>query len=106
MQCRTFAGLPSLADAEGADARTLARLKGQGDKVHEEAGELMVAAKEYAKAVAYGSYTMEDRLAMLDERADLVQAIVNFDRVFEVTDDEAREAQARCEFRNAQRGRY
>lgn len=68
-------------------------------KVHEEAAEAMVEACAWAK-------TGGGREIMLDEVADVVQALVNFLDAFGVTEDELEAAKRRCIERNHARGRY
>lgn len=81
------------------------QLKEQARKVHEEAGELMVAACDYVKA--NGTKVEKDtRSRMLDELADLMQAMTNFAYAFCVTEEELGHAAWGCWDRNAERGRY
>ena len=80
-------------------------LKVQARKVHEEAGELMVAACDYAK-LAGEPGEAEARARMVDELADLMQALVNFKYAFDVTDAEISEAAWDCLDRKRERGRF
>ena len=73
--------------------------KAQSVKVLEEAAELEVAASEYRKG--RGS-----RDCVLDELADVVQTLVNLCDAYGFADSEVREACARVQRRNVERGRY
>lgn len=80
------------------------QLKEQARKVHEEAGELMVAACDYVKA--HGTKAEEDaRSRMLDELADLMQAMTNFAWAFGVGTEDMERAAYDCWARNSDRGR-
>lgn len=86
-------GMPVFADVSNGRALAL--------KVLEEASELCEAAKRYDK-VPHDS----GRIDMLDEFADVTQALQNFAECFEITRDEVYAALDRCVERNEGRGRY
>ena len=68
-------------------------------KIHEEAAEAMVEACAWAE-------TGGGREVMLDELADVFQALANFVYAFQVTGEELSDAVVRCVERNHARGRY
>lgn len=80
-------------------------LKVQARKVHEEAGELMVAACDLAKLAGQPGEA-EARARMVDELADLMQALVNLKYGLNVTDSELADAALACWDKNRDRGRW
>ena len=80
-------------------------LKVQARKVHEEAGELMVAACDLAKLAGQPGEA-EARARMVDELADLMQALVNLKYAFCIEDGEIAGAALDCWGRNRDRGRF
>lgn len=78
-------------------------IKGQALKVLEEAAEVSVAAATYAKLDPIIRDTV--RTDLLDEIADLHQALHNLEEQLGVTFHEAEAAQLRCDQRNISRGR-
>lgn len=103
----TFANLPYV-DGAGVDA-VYGRIKEQAVKPLEEAGELMVAVVEYAKAFRTDACVGEFddlRERALDELADTYQALSNLAEVLGVTPYERDLAAHRCDGRNRARGRF
>lgn len=87
------------------EERLRRELRSRADKVLEEAAELSVAAKSLVDS--YGTRGEKDaRKAMLDEMADLTQALVNLKYALEVTDEELEHAAYDCYDRNRKRGRF
>lgn len=103
---RSFSGLPS-SDGDRTPGWRDA-MRAQCCKVHEEAAELMVASKLYVDALCSrdGDGELEYRQEMLDEAADVVQALTNLAACMGVTDAELSRAMERCDERNARRGRF
>ena len=67
----------------------------------EESAELVEASKTWLKS----GDDPDARRAMLDEMADVLQTIANQCAAFHIGESELRDAQARCETRNRERGR-
>ncbi len=86
------------------DAAEAENLKEQARKVHEEAGELMVAACDLVMAHGTGK---EPAAAsrMMEELADLMQALTNFAWAFGVGTEDMERAAYDCWARNSDRGR-
>lgn len=79
-------------------------LKEQARKVHDEAGELMVAACDLVKA--HGTPAAPAATSrMMEELADLMQALTNFTWAFGVGVEDMERAAHDCWARNAARGR-
>ncbi len=72
--------------------------RAQALKVLEEASELREAASGLVKGEG-------SRERMLDEWADVMQAMANFEASFGITDAERGDARIRCYRRNRERGR-
>lgn len=70
----------------------------------EEAAEFFVAWRFWIQRRDNQRYSAKAREKMLDKAADVVQAVVNC--VASVGIDDMSELMARCEKRNAKRGRY
>lgn len=70
----------------------------------EEAAELFAAWQNWVHKRSSPRYATKARGEMLDEAADVIQAVVNC--VAATGIDDMSELMARCERRNAQRGRY
>ena len=71
----------------------------QALKILEEASELREAASSLTKGEG-------SRERMLDEWADVMQALANFEASYGITDAERGDARIRCYKRNRDRGRY
>ena len=83
--------------------------KAQALKVLEEAAEAYGAAADYAKAACRDDVDREiprTRARMLDECADLAQALANLLAAWHVDPEEWAAAAMRCRVRNDARGRY
>lgn len=78
--------------------------KSQFTKPLEEAAELFAAWQHWAQRRASPRYSTKARDEMLDEAADVIQAVVNC--VASVGVEDMSELMRRCELRNARRGRY
>ena len=103
---RTFANLPHIHRRTDGWRE---KMRDQADKVHEEAGELMVESKSYIDAVLAGEddwLMAQCRAAMVDEIADVVQSLANLCECMEVTDYELIKAVEACDAKNAIRGRF
>lgn len=89
--------------------RELRADKAQALKVLEEASEAYGAAADYAKAAYRGDAERDVprlRARMLDECADLAQALANLLAAWRVDGPEWAEAVERCRERNEERRRY
>ena len=78
--------------------------KRQFTKPLEEAAELFAAWQNWVHKRSSPRYATKARDEMLDEAADVIQAVVNC--VAAVGVDDMTELMRRCESRNARRGRY
>ena len=78
--------------------------KQQFTKPLEEAAELFAAWQHWMQERAAPGYSTKARDEMLDEAADVIQAVVNC--VASVGVEDMSELMRRCESRNARRGRY
>ena len=76
-------------------------LRAQGLKVLEEAAELAEACKRLDDMPIY-----EMREMVLDEFADVLQALTNLAACCNVSEHELQSAAVRCHHRNVERGRY
>lgn len=78
--------------------------KRQFTKPLEEAAELFAAWQNWVQKRAAPRYRAQARDEMLDDAADVIQAVVNC--VASVGVEDMSELMRRCEQRNARRGRY
>lgn len=83
---------------------TYADDKGQFLKPLEEAAELFGAWQDWVRKRASPRYSSKARDEMLDEAADVIQAVANC--AASVGVDDMSDLMRRCELRNARRGRY
>lgn len=86
------------------DAAEADNLKEQARKVHEEAGELMVAACDLVRAHGTGKEPAATS-RMMEELADLMQALTNFTWAFGVGTEDMERAAYDCWALNSARGR-
>lgn len=91
------------------DVVTFDRLKSDKPlaiKVLEEAAELSVSVSTFVKSKAFSGQTPENlRTNVLDEIADVCQALGNLVVELEFSENDLNEAMSRCEQRNIDRGR-
>lgn len=102
---RTFSHLPHITDEPTDQWRD--SMRAQADKVHEEAAELMVAAKHYIDDTILGMPTVvTSRQTMSEELSDIVQALANLAECMGLTYRELEDAAKAVDQRNVARGRF